>query len=271
MRSKTLAPLVAAALSIAAGAASAQGEEQVARIVRADEWNPGAADGFCRLRVFVDDSARLELHGDQVIVRTLSGKRNHDAGSRCNQPLPVQAVTDFRVTTEAGRGAVIDVVAPARDNGFTAGMTIDDRRTGGDMYEILVAWHNPGVVASPPREVAVAPEPVPPLAVTVAPTPAPRVAIADPLPDFDEARACQDRVRHDFLARNDDTAYLEFTTAPSFHDTGPIRERIRGDAWARNRNESRPMTYECLVNHVTNRVLSASYELGPRRTYGSLY
>jgi hypothetical protein len=258
MKSKILVTLVAATLGLAAATASAQTyrEEQSVRVARADRWEPGAPEGFCRLRVYVDDSARIELHGDQVIVRTHSGGRAHDTGTRCNQPLPAQPVEDFRVTSEGGRGAVVDVVTPSRANGFTAGLTIDDPRGGGDTYELLVAWRNPAAMPVPP--VAVAPEPVPPLAA------------ADAVP-FDDARACQDRVRRDFLARNDDTAYLEFTAAPSVHDQGPIRERIRGQAWARNRNESRPMSYECLVNYRTNRVLASSYELGPHRIYGSLY
>ena len=46
--------------------------------------------------------------------------------------------------------------------------------------------------------------------------------------------------------------------------------RIRGRAFARNRNESRMLTYECVLNDRTNRVLSASYDLrGPAR-YSSL-
>ena len=48
------------------------------------------------------------------------------------------------------------------------------------------------------------------------------------------------------------------------------RERIRGQAFARNRNESRMLTYECVLNDRTNRVLSASYDLrGPAR-YSSI-
>jgi hypothetical protein len=250
MGSRTVAPIVATALAAIAGGAWAQPEEQVARVARADEWNPAAADGFCHLRLYVDENARVELHGDQVVVRTASGRRSHDTGTRCNQPLPAQPVADFRVTAEGGRGAVMDVVAPARDNGFTAALTIDDRRAGGDTYEILVAWHNPGTIVAPP------------VAVATASTPPP--VLAEALPVFDDARACQDRVRRDFLARNDDTADVEFTTAPTRQDTGPVRQRIRGDAWARNRNESRPMTYECVVNHLTDRVLASSYELGPQ-------
>ena len=252
MQARTLATLVLGALAVAAGTASAQTyrDEATVRVARADRWEPDARDGFCRLRVYVDANARVELHEDQVIVRTGAGRRAYDTGSRCNQPLPTHAVRDFRVTAESGRGQVLDVVAPARDNGFTAGLTIDDPRGGGDTYELLVAWRNPGAVSPPP--VASLPPPVPP------------IALAEPSP-YEDARACQERVRRDFLARNDGTADLEFTGAPSRYDAGPVRDRIRGEAWARNAAESRPLSYECLVDPRANAVIASSYELGPRR------
>ena len=34
-----------------------------------------------------------------------------------------------------------------------------------------------------------------------------------------------------------------------------------GEAFARNRIESRPLTYECTLNDRTNRVLASNYEL----------
>jgi len=79
-------------------------------------------------------------------------------------------------------------------------------------------------------------------------------------------------VRRDFLARNDDgDAYLEFTGIAQRDEIGPNRERIRGAAWARNRAESRPLDYECVLNDRTNQVLSASYELRGRARVSSLY
>jgi len=54
-------------------------------------------------------------------------------------------------------------------------------------------------------------------------------------------------------------------------DVGTNRERIRGEGWARNRLESRAVTYECVVNGRTNRVVTASYEMRPRGRYSSLY
>src|SRR5512140_3938657 len=49
-------------------------------IARAPEWNLGAPDGFCRLRIYVDDKARTQLHGDQIIIATESRKRSTDQG-----------------------------------------------------------------------------------------------------------------------------------------------------------------------------------------------
>ena len=224
------------------------------RIARAPDWNLGATEGFCRLRVYVDDRARIQLRGDQLVVATENGKRSTDRGSMCNQPLPLGHVEDFRVTTEHARGSIVEVTPPDRRNNFTGALTIEDPQNGGDIYEVVVAWRN-----LPSAPIAVAP-------VQVAP-----VAVNNPIPRYDELRACQDRVRSEFLTRNRDfDAYLEFTGPAAREDIGPARERVRGDAWARNRDESRPLTYECELNHRTNRVLSASYELGTRARVSSL-
>lgn len=220
-------------------------DDSTFRIARSSDWNVAAANGVCRIRVFVDDRARVLFRGDQVIVRTETGRRSRDEGSECNQPLPFHRVDDFRVVAERGRGAVFDVDPPDRRNDFTGALTIDDPQDGGEEYEIVVAWRNP---------------PVAPLAA------------ADPFPGFDETRACQDRVRGDFIARNPHgDAYLEFTSAPLRDSMGPARDRIRGEAWARNRSESRPVTYECVVNDRTQRVVTASYAVAPRGRLSSLY
>ena len=210
----------------------------------APEWSLNANEGQCRVRVWVDDRAQVQLRGDQIIVQTRSGRRSFDQGSVCTQPLPFQHVDNFRVTLENGRGRVADVNSPTRRNNYTGAVTIEDPQNGGDSYELVVAWRNPEGRPAP-------------------------VASSDPYPFYDETRACQDRVRRDFLAKNDDDAYLEFTGVATRDDVGTNRERIRGDAWARNRNESRPMTYECVLNERNNRVLSATYELRGRR-YSSI-
>lgn len=250
MKRKCINALVLGALTLGSGAALAQQPrydgDYTFRAGRAPEWNLTAPDGMCRLRIFVDDKAQVQLRGDQIVVRTDSGSRSYDQGSLCNQPLPFHRVEDFRVTLERGRGAIADVLPPNRRNNFTGAVSIDDPQRGGETYEFVVAWRNPGMPSSP-------------------------LAANDPLPYFDETRACQDRVRGDFLARNrDGDAYVEFTGSPSRDEFGPNRERIRGEAWARNRNESRPLTYECVVNERTNRVVTSNYEVRARGRYSSL-
>jgi hypothetical protein len=252
MNRKLISVLVTGTLALG-GATVALGQSRYIddysfRVGRAPDWNVAAADGFCRLRVYVDDRARIELRGDQITVRTESGRRSYDQGSVCNQPVPFHRVEDFRVTTERGRGTVFDVEPPMRRNNFTTALSIHDPQNDGETYDVVVAWRNPE-------------------ARIVAP-----LAAVDPLPYFDETRACQDRVRADFVRRNNDgDAYLEFTTAPLRDEVGPNRERIRGEAWARNRIESRPVTYECVLNERTNRVITAGYEVRARSRYSSLY
>lgn len=245
MERNTLTVLAAALLAGAATTAAAQSDYNTFRITRGPDWNLAAADGACRLRLSVDDRARVQMRGDEIIVRTESGRRSYDRGSVCNQPLPFHRVQDFRVAVERGRGAVLDIEQPNRRNNFTGAVTIDDPQNGDADYELVISWRNPE-------------------GIRVAP-----LASTDPYPFFDEVRACQDRVRGDFVARNRDTdAYLEFTTVPVRDEVGPNRERIRGEAWARNRVESRMISYECVLNERTNRVVTSGYEVLPRPRLG---
>ena len=247
-RTKLLAAL---AIALGSGAASAQTVRYVDdysfRVGRAPDWNIAAADGVCQLRLYVDDRARVEMRGDQIIVRTQSGRRSFDQGSVCNQPLPFHRVDDFRVTADRGRGEVFDISPPNRRNNFTGALTIHDPQNDGDTYNVTIAWRNPEARRVEP------------------------IAAADPFPFFDETRACQEKVRADFVRRNEEDSYLEFTSVPMRDELGPNRDRIRGEAWARNRLETRPVTYECVVNERTNRVVTATYEVRARNRYSSLY
>ena len=252
MNRKLIGAAVAGALSIA-GAVGASAQEPfraddntyVYRLGRAADWNVNAEQGSCRLRIWVDDRADVQMRGDQIIVNTRSGRRSYDEGSTCTQPLPFGRVADFRVVANEARGRVAQVGEPARRNNFTGTIAIDDPQPGGSVYDLVVSWNNLDRPAAP-------------------------LASNDPYPYFDETRACQERVRSEFLAKNEGDAYLEFWGNTNRDDAGANRERIRGRAWARNRAESRPITYECILNDRTNRVLSASYEMrGPAR-YSSL-
>jgi hypothetical protein len=250
MKRNILGAAIAGALalcgSLAAPAQDRYEDNYVFRLGRAPDWNVNADTGSCRLKIWVDDRAQVQLRGDQIIVNTRTGKRSFDEGSVCTQPLPFGRVEDFRVVANEARGRIVDVREPNRRNNFTGSIAIDDPQPGAASYDVVISWRNVDRASAAP------------------------VASNDPFPFYDETRACQDRVRREFLGKNEDDSYLEFAGMTEREDAGQNRERIRGRAIARNRSESRNMTYECLLNDRTNRVLSASYDLrGPAR-YSSL-
>ena len=113
------------------------------RVAHAPDWNLGARDGRCDLRIWVDERARVELTSDRIVVRSDSGQRSYDQGSQCAQPLPPGRVEAFRVMPESGRGTIVEVEAPGARNGFIGAFTIDDPWPGGDTYQVIVAWHIP--------------------------------------------------------------------------------------------------------------------------------
>jgi hypothetical protein len=234
------------------------------RPAHASEYNVAAADGMCRLRIWVDDRARVSLRGDQITVDTNSGKRSFDEGSSCTQPLPPQPVANFTVTMEHGRGQVIEVREPDRRNNYAGSMTIVDPQNGGDTYDLVIAWHNPGapVAVVPTAPVAVAPVVTSPTVVATAPT-----YVLD-----EQTRHCQMRVRGQFLGRNPGSdAFLDFNGLPTRESINPDTDVIRGEAIGGNRYESRPVSYQCEVDpHSSTRVTQTWYELhGPtRRLYG---
>jgi hypothetical protein len=250
MKRKILGAAIAGAVALCGSlAAPAQefryDDQYVYRLGRASDWNINAETGSCHLRISVDDRASVQLRGDQIIVNTRTGRRSFDEGSVCTQPLPFHRVEDFRIVANEARGRIVDVRTPDRRNNFTGGMVIEDPQPGAATYDLVVSWRNVERPGTP-------------------------LVSNDPFPYFDETRACQERVRSEFLTRNEGDAYLEFTGATDREDAGANRERIRGRAFARNRNESRMLTYECVLNERNNRVLSATYDLrGPAR-YSSI-
>jgi hypothetical protein len=249
---------IAVGSALAACASLAFAEERVYRIDdeshvirRAPEWNLAANEGMCRLRIWVDDTARVKLQGDRITVETDSGKRAFDQGSVCTQPLPAHPVYNFHVEVAHGRGTVMEVREPDRRNDYTGTVRVVDPQNGGDSYELIMAWNTAGPV------VGVAPAPVP------APVPG-YVA-------FDATRACQERVRDEFVSRNrDGDAYVEFGAPPAIDQIGRERSTIHGNAWARSRDESRPIAYDCTLNDRTQRVLWASYDMRDNPRVSSL-
>jgi hypothetical protein len=262
MKRKLIGVAIAAAFATA-GAAAAHAAVPVYRVeasphivARAPDWNLAAADGMCRLRIWVDDRARVKLRGDRIEVETDTGKRSYDQGSACTQPLPAHPVDEFHVVVERGRGTVMEVRQPEHRNGYSGVATIVDPQDGGDSYQLVMAWHNPGTVVGTYEPPVIEPS-------------APVIASGS---TYDEVRACQDRVRARFLDRNATRdAYIEFDSAPLRESIGSeTRERIRGGAWAHNRNESRRIDYRCVIDHADQRVLSAQYDVVRRPSLSSI-
>jgi hypothetical protein len=184
------------------------------------------------------------MRGDGIFVRTLEGSRGHDDGSQCTQPIPYNAVRNFQVRQTAGRNRVSLTQEPSRANNFTAMILIEDRQGGGDNYAFDVTWQSDGATTNVPA------------------------------PFFDEVRACQDMVRESFLRRNGRGSYIDFDSFADRQGGGPgqgksrgkgrNQEIIQGRGMARNNNESRDLSYSCVVDDGSNRVLSGSYQLsGP--------
>src|SRR5262245_26146512 len=68
--------------------------------------NEGARDGKCVIRVMVDDEVDVELQGETVLVRRITGQQGRDDGSECTQPLPQSNYQRFAFRGIDGRGEV---------------------------------------------------------------------------------------------------------------------------------------------------------------------
>jgi hypothetical protein len=250
--------LVIAAAAITSGAAFGQGDIQL-RARQLPGWDARAREGRCEIRVWVDNRAEVRMRGDQVFVRTLEGSKGRDEGSECSQPLPYNSVRDFKIRQTAGRNQVALAQEPGRMNNYTALISIEDRQGGGDTYAFEVSWHAEADVA------------------------------AAPAPFFDEVRACQDAVRQRFLSQNGRGSYIDFANfadrrgqaqgqdqdtrfgrdAGRYQGRSKAQESIQGTGSARNANESRELTYSCLVDARQNQVVSATYQYSGDRVRGS--
>jgi hypothetical protein len=238
---------VAAAAMLASSVCFGQAEIQL-RARQLPGWDPRARDGRCEIRVWVDNRAEVRMRGDGIFVKTVEGARGHDEGSECSQPLPYNNVRNFQVRQTAGRSQVSLAQEPSRMNNYTAMIAIEDRQGGGDNYAFEVTWNSDANVATAPA------------------------------PFFDDVRACQDMVRQRFLSQNGRGSYIDFDNFANrqdqnqdqYRDRGPQgrsqfqnqlrgQESIQGHGSARSWNESRDLSYSCVVDTQRGRVLSGEY------------
>jgi len=208
-------------------------------------WDARSREGHCAIRVWVDNRAEVRMRGEQIFVRTLEGARGRDEGSECSQPLPYNSVRDFQIRQTAGRTRVQLAQEPSRMNNFTAMIVVDDRQGGGDNYAFDVSWRADTDIGTAPA------------------------------PFFDEVRACQDIVRQKFVSRNGRGSYIDFYDFADRDNEGRGRGRnrsqelIQGRGSARRWNESRTITYSCVMDNRQQRVVSGNYQFSGNSVRGN--
>lgn len=115
---------------------------------RMKDYNEQSRDGRCVLRVRVDDETDVELRGNSVLLRTITGRPGRDEGSECSQPLPAGGFTKFNFRGIDGRGEVRLVQEPRLGNNWTAIVAIRDKKGGDEGYTFELSWTTDGSAPS---------------------------------------------------------------------------------------------------------------------------
>ncbi|MBL8221626.1 MAG: hypothetical protein JNL62_20495 [Bryobacterales bacterium] len=115
-------------------------QDPVFRPKQMRDYNPRAADGRCIIRVRLDDESDVELRGDRVLLRTITGRPGRDDGSECSQPLPAGGFSKFAFRGIDGRGEVRLVQEPRPGNQWTAIVAIRDKKGGDEGYTFELSW-----------------------------------------------------------------------------------------------------------------------------------
>ena len=125
----------------APAAAQSQWDEVQPRRTR--DYDERKGDGYCSIRVWVDNVVVVHLRGDRVAFETLAGQRAKDGGTECSQPMPSgSALADFEFKGIDGRGRVELIERPDSGNRFTAKVRIEDSKSGGEEHHFRLSWRN---------------------------------------------------------------------------------------------------------------------------------
>ena len=87
----------------------------------------------------VDDEIHLQIRGNRVTERRLSGQPTYNANYRFSSQMPLTNL-NVRVEKRRGRGDVDVIQQPSSSNRYTAVIRIRDRDGGADDYQIEVTW-----------------------------------------------------------------------------------------------------------------------------------
>ncbi len=96
--------------------------------------------GQCDIRLTVDSEVEVAVRGDNVFVRTISGRDSRDDGSECNEPLPAYDIQGFRLEATEGRGETRLLAEPSRRNNYQAVLRIRDGEGGEGRYHFRLSW-----------------------------------------------------------------------------------------------------------------------------------
>lgn len=117
---------------------------------RTRDYDERRDNGYCVIRLRVDDEVVVHIRGNRVGFETVRGREAYDEGSECSQPMPRgSALDNFRFRGVDGRGRVDLAEAPDSGNRFTARVRIQDSKGGDEGYTFRVQWdnRNPGMSA----------------------------------------------------------------------------------------------------------------------------
>jgi hypothetical protein len=110
-----------------------------------DDWprpRPRDVESFA-WRGRVDDESIIRVRGEQVWVENLSGYGVSGERYRFSSPLPMRPLQVNLVDAE-GRGEVVIIEQPGRDNDYTAAVRIRDRQSGASAYAFTLTWTRRG-------------------------------------------------------------------------------------------------------------------------------
>lgn len=107
---------------------------------RTGDSNPNSENGYCNIRLEVDDEVYVYIRGDRVRAERTRGEIPRDQGSECTGPLPGRYLRNFRWRGVDGRGEQRLIEQPNSGNRYTAVAYIRDSKGGREGYTFRIEW-----------------------------------------------------------------------------------------------------------------------------------
>jgi hypothetical protein len=134
-----------AGLILAAGVPAVAADWNEIQPKRTNDYDERRSNGYCMVRLTVDDEVVVHIRGWRIAFETLRGRQAADQGTECSQPMPVgSALANFRFRGIDGRGNVELIEQPGSGNSYTARVRVSDPKGGDEGYTFRVEWENRG-------------------------------------------------------------------------------------------------------------------------------